>query len=352
MNIDETIQLALENLQSGNPEQAENLLYRVLSVQPTNINALHFLGLVYYESKNYDLAIEYIKKALCLNPSYADAYNNLGLALQEKGELNEAIMCYQRAIDLKPGFETAYSNLRNLLSESGYFNMAVRDYNEALFKCIKFMEAASDETKTKRNSINILVTGTGRCGTGYMAKLLTSAGFPCGHEEIFSFLVNTEKLLHNQPICESSWLAVPFLSSPQLCETTLIHAVRNPLRTVQSLIEIKFFLEKNFYYLFSEHFLPELKTLKPDKSPFYYFMEWTKMILQYEKGERYFRHRVDDDPVPLIKRLGGDITHLFSNTAYNTRRKLGSNLQLTPDDIPDDYKTEFLEISEQIGYKL
>jgi tetratricopeptide (TPR) repeat protein len=127
MNIDETIQLALENLRSGNPEQAENLLYRVLSVQPDNINALHFLGLVYYESKNYDLAIEYIKKVLCLNPSYADAYNNLGLAMQEKGELNEAILCYQKALELNPDFKIAYDNLRNLLMYSGYIDSFMTD---------------------------------------------------------------------------------------------------------------------------------------------------------------------------------------------------------------------------------
>lgn len=352
MNIDEAIQSALENLQSGNIQQAENLYKEILSIQPDNINALHFLGVVHYQNKHYDLAIEYIEKALRINPAYADAYNNLGLALQGKGKLNEAIMCYQKAIELNPGFETAYSNLRNLLLESGYVDKSIRDYKAALINCINFMENKPVESKTNQGNINILVTGTGRCGTAYMAKILTTAGFTCGHEEIFGFLVNTERLLCNPPVGESSWLSVPFLSSPWLRETTLIHAVRNPLRTVRSLIEIKFFLEKNFYYLFAEHFLPELKTLHPDKAPFYYFIEWTKMILRYEKGERYFRHRVEDDPAPFIKRLGGDLTHLFSNTAYNTRRKLGSNIQLTPDEVPDDYKTEFLEISERIGYTL
>lgn len=127
MNIDEAVQSALKNLQAGNMQEAENLLKGILSVQPDNINALHFLGLVYYETKNYDLAIEYIKKALCLSPSYADAYNNLGLALKEKGELNEAIMCYQKALALKPDFKMAYDNLRNLLLYSGYIDSFMTD---------------------------------------------------------------------------------------------------------------------------------------------------------------------------------------------------------------------------------
>ena len=33
--------------------------------------------------------------------------------------------------------------------------------------------------------MEFLVIGTGRSGTGYMSKLLTSNGKPCGHESIY-----------------------------------------------------------------------------------------------------------------------------------------------------------------------
>ena len=36
-------------------------------------------------------------------------------------------------------------------------------------------------------NLKYLVTGTGRCGTVYMARILTSIGIPCGHETIFDY---------------------------------------------------------------------------------------------------------------------------------------------------------------------
>jgi|GEM_PF-1775667 tetratricopeptide (TPR) repeat protein len=351
MDIDKSIQSAINNLQAGNIQEAGNLLKEVLSVQPDNINALHFLGLFYYETGDYDLAAEYILQALQRNPSYADAYNNLGLVLQKKGNPDNAIACYQKALDLNPDFESAHHNLRTLLIEGGYVDKAIKEYNGTLTDCIEFMKTVPDEFSKNGIRLKFLITGTGRCGTGYMAKLLASAGIPCGHEEIFSFLVNTDKLISTQLTGESSWLAVPFLSSPWLRDITLIHAVRNPLLTVQSLIDIRFFIDKNFFSFFAESFLPQLKLLHPDRAPFFYFMEWNKMILQYENYDKYIRHRVEDDPVPLIKRLRGNTSSLFSNTQYNTRRIDRLQRQMTPDDIPSEFKTEFLEISERIGYK-
>ena len=198
--------------------------------------------------------------------------------------------------------------------------------------------------------INILVTGTGRCGTGYMSKLLTSAGLLCGHEEIISFLVNLIRLINNEKFAESSWHAAPLLHLPFFNETTIIHAVRNPLHTIQSLIGTKFFIDKGFHYWYVVQFLPELKTLSPDKAPFYYFIEWTKLILKYEDNERYFRHKVEDEPVPLIEQLNGDTTNLFKNKKYNTIWEGERPKELTTNEIPVEYKNEFLELSERIGY--
>lgn len=143
MNINDALKLALDNLQSGNLQQAEKLYKEILSVQPDNINALHFLGIVCYQTKNYDLAVEYIGKALQLNPTYVDAYNNLGLALQETGRINEAIMSYQKALELNPDFRTAYDNLRNLLMDSGYFEKSKTD-SETIKKCISSANKARE----------------------------------------------------------------------------------------------------------------------------------------------------------------------------------------------------------------
>jgi hypothetical protein len=201
--------------------------------------------------------------------------------------------------------------------------------------------------------INILVTGTGRSGTGYMSRLLMSAGLPCGHEEIISFLVNLVRLLNqDEKIGESSWHAAPLLHLPFFNDTTIIHAVRHPLNVIQSLRGIKFFIDKDLHYWYVVYFLPKLKNLSSDKAPFYFFIEWTKLILKYESDQRYIRHKVEDDPVSLVERLGGETSNLFSDTKYNTRWEDEKPTILTPEEIPAEYKTEFLEIAERTGYKL
>lgn len=82
---------------------------------------------------------------------------------------------------------------------------------------------------------DFVVTGTGRCGTGYMAQVLTDLGVPCGHEQVW-----TDQGVRPQPQLagDASWMAIPDLDSYR---GTVIHLVRNPLDVINSLVGIKFF---------------------------------------------------------------------------------------------------------------
>ena len=55
--------------------------------------------------------------------------------------------------------------------------------------------------------MRVLITGTGRCGTGWMARALTAAGAPCGHEAAFTARGHGDC----DWVAESSWLAAPYL---------------------------------------------------------------------------------------------------------------------------------------------
>jgi hypothetical protein len=81
-----------------------------------------------------------------------------------------------------------------------------------------------DPTTPKRR---LLVTGIGRSGTGYVAKLLTEAGLPCGHESIYT--ANTTRPPDwGDRLAESSWFAAPWIH--KLPEgTSVVHLVRNPI---------------------------------------------------------------------------------------------------------------------------
>ncbi|SCL31986.1 hypothetical protein GA0070616_4368 [Micromonospora nigra] len=83
--------------------------------------------------------------------------------------------------------------------------------------------------------MRFVVTGSGRCGTKYLATLLTAAGVRCGHEQVYN--------ADGPPIwpaglrADSSWMAVPHLPLP----LPVVLLVRHPLAVVRSWVEIGFF---------------------------------------------------------------------------------------------------------------
>jgi protein O-GlcNAc transferase len=132
VDIKKKINAALEYLRAGNVREAERIFRNILKIQPNNVSALHFTGVICYKRKEYAPAITYIKKALQFGPDYADAYNNLGSVLQEIGQLDEAIACYLKALDLNPHFDRAHYNLGAAFKEKWRFADAIAQYQEAI----------------------------------------------------------------------------------------------------------------------------------------------------------------------------------------------------------------------------
>jgi hypothetical protein len=86
---------------------------------------------------------------------------------------------------------------------------------------------------------NFVVTGTGRSGTAYMARLLSAAGHSCGHEELFTPHTSGPPAFGERQ-GDSSWLAAPFLPGlPEGC--VVLHQVRNPLEVLRSFLGIQMF---------------------------------------------------------------------------------------------------------------
>lgn len=82
----------------------------------------------------------------------------------------------------------------------------------------------------------LLVVGTGRSGTGYMAALLSAAGLPCGHEAMHTdrTALAAEPPPWSSP-AESSWLAVPHLAAERARGTAVVLVVREPFAVARSL---------------------------------------------------------------------------------------------------------------------
>lgn len=166
MNVNKTIQLALEYYRTGKLQLAERTFRKILSIQKNNADAFYYLGNILYDTRRleeaiscYDRALElnpnfagthynlgsiflekekldnaiyHLQKALQLDPNCPDIYNTLGVIFERKNQFDEAIMHYQKALQLNPNFSTAYYNLGNIFYKKGDFNKALDYYQKAL----------------------------------------------------------------------------------------------------------------------------------------------------------------------------------------------------------------------------
>lgn len=97
----------------------------------------------------------------------------------------------------------------------------------------------------KNNNFIALIVGTGRCGTGYIAKCLNSSGYPRGHEGIFNHFdesIVSNNFKRSSLVADSAWPAAAFLGRPWLSDSIkIVHLVRNPIDVIKSFWEINFF---------------------------------------------------------------------------------------------------------------
>lgn len=223
--------------------------------------------------------------------------------------------------------------------------------------------------------IKLLVTGTGRCGTVFMARFLTLCGIPCGHESIFdlaprniiekrlrkeipptiSKISDSKRWLKNlEDIqADSSYMAVPHLD---MIDVPLIHVVRDPLLVISSFVkDFNYFkrLEYNEFNLNYENWIfeqiPHLNDIKdPIERCCEFYCQWNSKIEQY--NNKYYFKRIED-PIDkdLFDFLGiPEIEINLPNNINSIRRR---KEDITIDDIPNgEIKDKLLQMRSNYGY--
>lgn len=139
---------ALKYNREDNLERAEKLCLRVLEQDPSQPDALHLLGMIYYKTGRYDVAAEYIEKAVSINPLDSDYYNNLGIIYKSCSQFQRAVDSYIKAIALAPERPYYYFNLGNVLCDMERFDEAVGAYLKALEVKPDYAEACNNLATT------------------------------------------------------------------------------------------------------------------------------------------------------------------------------------------------------------
>ncbi len=124
--------LGLISFQQGDYADAARLIEQAIQLNG-NIPAFHFnLGNAYKQVGQFDSAIDAYRRATQLDPGFLKAHLNLGLALQAQGKLDAAIESYQYALSIKPDYAEVHNNMGNALQEKGKLYEASESYRHAL----------------------------------------------------------------------------------------------------------------------------------------------------------------------------------------------------------------------------
>jgi tetratricopeptide (TPR) repeat protein len=91
---------------------------KALELDPNNLLAQNFLGVIYYELKEFEKAEEAFNRTLTLDPSFADAYGNLGILYDfNLHDKRKAVQYYEKFLELKKEGENV-SVIQELLNKS------------------------------------------------------------------------------------------------------------------------------------------------------------------------------------------------------------------------------------------
>lgn len=139
--IEFLLEQALRLQGSGQFEEAQAILQRILRLEPAEVNALHFSGLLNFQLGLKQEALQYLKKAIVIAPNFAELHSNFAHILQDMGQLDLALKHGNIAFQLAPDMPEAHHHLANILQEKNQLEKAHFHYKQALQLQPAFPEA-------------------------------------------------------------------------------------------------------------------------------------------------------------------------------------------------------------------
>ena len=237
----------------------------------------------------------------------------------------------------------------------------------------------------KINKLKFIVTGTGRCGTVFFAKMLTSLGLPCGHESVFDYsddntiinrLKNNERTLSlcsqiddfinkkpeswvnsSQIIGDSSYLAAPYLNCKLICQTPVIHLFRNPFKVISSyILDFNYFKNKtpDNDNIYNEkgwenkiyRFLPELSIIDTQiERACWFYIRWNQIIKDSSRFRPYLKVNIDninyDNLFNFLNIKNVDLNKIYNYNKSNSNKNRTEEIKIS--DIPDGFIKEYFD---------
>ena len=124
--------LGLAQLQQGRPDEADSLLSRSVALEPGNANAWSDLGTARVKAERPQDALAPFSRALELDPEHRDALNNMARALRLLSRFDRARELLERLVALEPGRAGPLRVLADVQTKTGDVSGAIETFQEAL----------------------------------------------------------------------------------------------------------------------------------------------------------------------------------------------------------------------------
>lgn len=123
--LDRMLETAMAAHEAGQGEEAERLYGEILDREPTQLDALHYLGLLKYEAGDGDEALRLIDRAIALSPDTADFLANKAAILAGFERWEDSATAYRAAIALAPEVIELHTDLARVSERLGDFDSAI-----------------------------------------------------------------------------------------------------------------------------------------------------------------------------------------------------------------------------------
>jgi len=166
LNINNLLKQGIFLHKKNSLDEAKKIYKDIIEIEKENFQAIHLLGVIFFQQKDYDQGIEFIEKSLQINNKNYSALNNLGNIFLELKKYPEAIEKYKKALNLNKNYTAAIYNLGNTYKAISKYKIALEYYYKAIISDPKFFDAYYDYAE--------LLERTGRTEDAliYYSKLL------------------------------------------------------------------------------------------------------------------------------------------------------------------------------------
>jgi len=138
---EKTLAEVIDDHQAGKLDLAEAGYRNLLLENPDNADAIHLLGVIFFQKSNLDEARDHLVHAIALNRRVALYHANLGRIEKARGEITSAIAAYRQSLILTPEQADINSDMAAALVDAGDYAEALKYSEHALKLQPRFVAA-------------------------------------------------------------------------------------------------------------------------------------------------------------------------------------------------------------------